>query len=308
MSARRSSGFTLIELLVAMALGTILVGVTSFIFMSARRVYDQSLAEIATSNELRAGFDRIGRDLYDVQVLPTTTWELKVVSNDDSTHGPDDTLDFVTLERTELAAAVPIRVRLKLGARDGDGLAPLVRTVTHRGLDAATGQIIDVGDTDQILLGRVRAFMVEYAWPSQGVPGPTVGSNAGQEFLRGPGVGPWIGPSPSSGARFVYSSEGTFANGLMTISGAKYDTSPRHAPRHLARMMYVKYDAAASPKPEHAFPVLEVQSDTKIRVVGAADGDADFWIPLQPKAFKVTIRHEGRNGPRSVTEILKSAP
>jgi prepilin-type N-terminal cleavage/methylation domain-containing protein len=304
---RTRSAFTLIELLVAMALGTMLVGITSFIFMSARKVYDQSLQEIATSNELRAGFDRLGRDLYDVQTVPTTGWSTNVIRATDSTHGPDDSLELVTLERSE-TSATPIRVRMKLGARDEDGLAPLVRTVTHRGVDAATGQLLDVADSDQVLVNRVRSFLVEYSWPSQGrYVTPNDSNNAAHVFIRGNGVGPWSGPPPDAGARFVYSSTGTIDKGRITINGSRYEGATRVVPRQLARTLYLRY-TGATPSIEYALPIVEVFDASTIVVLGApTNGPVSFWIPLPPRAFQITIKHEGRNGPRSVTEVLKVA-
>jgi prepilin-type N-terminal cleavage/methylation domain-containing protein len=308
----RARGFTLIELLVAMALGAILVGVTSFIFINAKQLYDHSLQEIATSNELRGGFDRLGRDLHDVQPNPTNGWQCGVRELNDPTNGPEDQLEYVTLERTE-TTSTPVKVQVRLGARDGDGLAPLIRSVTHRGFVPATMQLIAVAQEDQVLLNRVRSFRVEYAWPSQGLPEPVpdaatpTGSYAGHVFVRGSGRGPWSGPSPGAGVRFLYAGSGEIASNVLTISSAPYDTGGRVVPRQLAHRVFVTYQAA--PTVVQAFPVVDVTSPTQLTLTGAIDGTVtSFWMPLLPDALQVTVNHESRNGPRSVTEVLKLSP
>lgn len=320
-AARSTSGFTLIELLVAMALGAILVGVTSFIFINAKQLYDHSLQEIATSGELRGAFEPVGRDLNDVQPSPTNGWQCGIRQLDFASDVPQDELEYVTLERTE-TTSTPIKVHVRLGARDADGLAPLYRIVTHRGFTPTTLQLIDLEPSQpqvllrqekRVLLNNVRSFKVEYAWPSQGRPEPApnatapTGNNAGHVFIRGPGLGPWSGPSPSAGVRFLYSGNGAITNNVLAIASTPYDTAGRMIPRPLAHRVFLTYQSA--PTVVQSFPILDVISPTQVRLTGATDGPVtNFWMPLLPKALQISVKHESRNGPRSVTEVIKLSP
>lgn len=290
MSARRGRGFTLVELMVAMALATILIGVAGYIFTSARRLYDHSLEEIAAAGELRLGFERLGRDLRDAPPPRLAGWEPKLQAVD-GPEGPDDVLTIVTLERRPDPA--PCRVVVRLGARDADGLAPLTRQVTER-WSAGANALAGVSEPGEVLLPRVRTFEVRHAWVLNG---------AGDAGRLQRGDVPELGPAPSTGARFVLRGSGTASAGVLDLTSTPWHpTLP--IPRRLAHTVYVTSPAAAA----RAYPLLEVESTTRLRVAGLPDGTVDFWVPITPTALQVSVRHEGRNGPRSFTSVLELHP
>lgn len=63
MRKRQGQGFTLVELLVAMALGTILIGLVTFIWMQATRIFSSTVNNLEAYQRLRTVLDLIERDL-----------------------------------------------------------------------------------------------------------------------------------------------------------------------------------------------------------------------------------------------------
>jgi prepilin-type N-terminal cleavage/methylation domain-containing protein len=286
-------GFTLVELLVGIALATILIGVSSGIFLQSRRIYDRSLGEIATANEVRGATERLATDLRDVQPPRKTDFDLKITAANGA-EGPEDTLEFVTLEG---ASRLAVRVQIKLGARDDDGLAPLTRQVLAR-QNPTTDALTNVTEPAVTLLDRVRSFEVLYSWASDA-------TDTGPEFLRGSGTGSLAGPSPSDGSRFSFWSKGTVAEGMLTLDPAETPWHGTNAiPRAMGRTLYVTTASAA----KRSYPILRVKSKTEIELVGAPDGAVDFFIPLMPNALQLTISQQAANGPRSITRIMNLNP
>ncbi|MCW8138247.1 MAG: prepilin-type N-terminal cleavage/methylation domain-containing protein [Planctomycetota bacterium] len=286
----RAGGVTLVELMVALALATILVATASYIFMVARRLYDRSLEEIATANELRFAFERLGRDLRGLQPARLAGWEPRLEAVD-AADGAEDVLTFVSLG----TGSLPVRVTVRLGPRDADGLAPLTRRVTER-WDVAAQALAPATDPLERGLPRVRGLRVAHAWVTDDVTQP-------HAFLRGAAAGPSL-PSASTGARFALRGQGTLAAGVLDLTSAPWDAA-RPVPRRLAHPLLVTGPAGG---PLGAYPVLEVVSPTRLVVAGAPDGPVELVVPLTPEAFEVTIEHEGRNGPRSLTMVLAAHP
>ncbi|MBX3469534.1 MAG: prepilin-type N-terminal cleavage/methylation domain-containing protein [Planctomycetes bacterium] len=291
----RAGGVTLVELMVALALATILVATASYIFMVARRLYDRSLEEIATANELRFAFERLGRDLRGLQPARLAGWEPRleaVDAADGAAGGAEDVLTFVTLEGAR-TGSLPVRVTVRLGPRDADGLAPLTRRVTER-WDVAAQALTPATDPLELVLPRVRGLRVAHAWVTDDVTQP-------HAFLRGAAAAL---PSASTGARFALRGQGTLAAGVLDLTSAPWDAA-RPVPRRLAHTLLVTGPAGG---PLGAYPVLEVVSPTRLVVAGAPDGPVELVVPLTPEAFEVTIEHEGRHGPRSLTMVLAAHP
>lgn len=291
----RRAGVTLVELMVAMTLATMLIGTASFIFIEARKLYDHSLNEINTANELRASFEGIGRDLRDVQPTWGANWELKI-EDQTPAEGPSDTLTFVTLER-RTGRPIPVQVQIGLGPRDGDGLAQLTRRVLRR-FNAATATLDPVTEPQRVLLDDVRLFVVEYAW----VPELTNGKQ-GHGFVRGAGGDPFEGPAATAGARF-------FFRGSATITGTKVEvsTAPWYGAKRIPRRLATSLTVVSPTTAAGTYPILDVESATVLRVLGAPDGPVEFLVPLLPPALQLTVRHESRNGPRSHTQVLNLNP
>ncbi|MCO5170224.1 MAG: prepilin-type N-terminal cleavage/methylation domain-containing protein [Planctomycetes bacterium] len=290
---RRARGVTLVELMVAMALATILVGTASYIFMVARRLYDRSLEEIATTNELRFAFERLARDLRGLQPGRVAGWEPRVEAVD-APEGAADVLTFVCLEGGR-GGPTPVRVTVRLGPRDEDGLAPLTRQVTER-WDVGAQALAPASDPLEQVLRRVRGFRVAHAWVTEDVTQP-------HAFLRGATPGLTL-PSAASGARFVLRGRGTLQAGVLDLASAPWDAT-RPIPRRLAHTLFVTGPAGG---PLGAYPILEVLSPTRLVAAGAPDGPVEFVVPLTPEAFEVTVEHEGRNGPRALTQVLAASP
>lgn len=60
---RKRQGFTLVELLVAIALGTILIGVVTFVWMQSTRIFSSTVNNLESYQRLRTVLDLIERDL-----------------------------------------------------------------------------------------------------------------------------------------------------------------------------------------------------------------------------------------------------
>jgi hypothetical protein len=294
---KRRAGVTLVELMVAIALATMLIGTASFIFIESRKLYDHSLHEINTANELRTSFEGIGRDLRDVQPTWATNWELKIDAVNGA-EGPDDVLTFITLER-RTTVPTAVQVQVKLGARDSNGLASLTRTVLRR-FNPATAALdpVDPAEPERVLLRNVRLFMVEYDWVPEFADGAW-----GHGFVRGAGAAPLDGPSPSTGARFFYKSAANIKGSKLLFSGAAYNGVKR-LPRRLATTFTILTPAAAG----GTYPILDVVEANELRVLGAPDGACEVLVPLLPPALQLTVRHESQNGPRSHTQVLNLNP
>jgi hypothetical protein len=289
--APRRAGVTLVELMVAIALATMLIGTASFIFIESRKLYDHSLVEINTANELRAAFEGVARDLRDVQPTWGANWELRI-DNQNPAEGPTDTLTFVTLER-RTGVPTPVQVRVQLGPRDAEGLASLTRQVLRR-FNAAAGTLDAVTEPERVLLRNVRLFVVEYAWVPELVDGPL-----GHGFVRGAGAAPLDGPATTAGARFFFGGSASITGRTVTVSTTPWSGAKR-IPRRLAKTFTITSPATAA----GTYPILDVVSATELSVLGAPEGTVQFLVPLLPPALQLTVRHEGQNGPRSHTQVM----
>ncbi|RMG07923.1 MAG: prepilin-type N-terminal cleavage/methylation domain-containing protein [Planctomycetota bacterium] len=284
MPAARRRAFTLVELLISMALGTILVGIVSFVFVQSSNVYNATLDEMHGSFVLRVGQDLLGRDLRSL-VPPVNDHTLLKIQAVDGPTGAEDVLEYTCWGPNGAGDVVPLKVRVSI--KNGF----LIREVYEEGDGTPTGYTALTPPRETDLGGDVVGFRVEYAWPD----------SAGLSFRRDVGTG---GATAANGTLFCHYGTGDLSANTFT-AGTAYAGGT--APAALATTLYVRDVDLGG-----AFRIASrgTNTYTLADTVPTANGLA-FAVPVLPPALRLTITQQTGQGTRararSMQRVLKIA-